>query len=163
MIRDFSVKIALISYWSDFSLIPLGNVLLTGQLQKYAKIQILKILRTPSIQHQWVCPNFRVICEKNGPIFQEKSLTMIPFLPKWPLKMGRGFEARVVRPVGSGAGWRRSLHQKSEARERKEKEKREKKKKGEESERERCMVSVKHTLLRLAQLSWIFLQICCTK
>ena len=32
----FSVKIALISYWHDFSLIPLGNVLLRGELRKDA-------------------------------------------------------------------------------------------------------------------------------
>ena len=33
-----SVKIALISYWNDFSLIPLGIVLLRVALPKYAKI-----------------------------------------------------------------------------------------------------------------------------
>ena len=32
-----SVKIALISHWNDFSLIPLGIVLLKGELWKYAK------------------------------------------------------------------------------------------------------------------------------
>ena len=37
---------------------------------------------------------------KNGPVFQEKSLKWIPylFLPKWPLKMDMGFEARAAHP-----------------------------------------------------------------
>ena len=36
---------------------------------------------------------------KNGPIFQEKILKNgYPFLPKSPLKMGRGFEARAAHP-----------------------------------------------------------------
>ena len=59
------------------------------------------------------------------------------------------------RPVGSGAAWRRSLHQKSagrererekEEKEREEKEKREekKKRKGQKSRRERCVVGVLH-------------------
>ena len=39
---------------------------------------------------------------KNGPIFREKSLklgTLLTFLPKWPLKMGMGFEAWVAHPI----------------------------------------------------------------
>ena len=36
-VREFSVKIALISYWNASSQIPLGSVLLRGELQKYAK------------------------------------------------------------------------------------------------------------------------------
>ena len=36
---------------------------------------------------------------KNGPIFQEKNLKNgYPSLPKSPLKMGRGFEARAAHP-----------------------------------------------------------------
>ena len=67
-----------------------------------------------------------------------------------------------ARPVGSGAAWLRSPHQKSAGRERErekkkrkerkkerreEKEKEEKKKRdGDESKRERCVVGLKHPL-----------------
>ena len=55
-----SVKIALISYWNDFSLIPLelGNLevcFLEERDKIMQKIQILKILRVSSIRYQEVC------------------------------------------------------------------------------------------------------------
>ena len=50
------VKIALISNWNNFSLIPFGELcFLEESYGNIQKIQILKILRAPSIQHQWVC------------------------------------------------------------------------------------------------------------
>ena len=54
-VRDFSVKIALISYWNDISLIPLGEeCFLEESYKNMQKIQIWKMLTAPSIQHQWV-------------------------------------------------------------------------------------------------------------
>ena len=47
-----SVKIALISYWNDFCLIPLGSVLLRGELWKYAKIF--------KFWQFWECPLFDI-------------------------------------------------------------------------------------------------------
>ena len=49
-------KIVLISYWKDFSLIPMGEMcFLQESFEKILKNQILKILRAPSIQNQGVC------------------------------------------------------------------------------------------------------------
>ena len=52
-----SVKIALISYWNEFSLIPLGKCAsLKDRYEKMQTIQILKILRAPPIQNKGSMP-----------------------------------------------------------------------------------------------------------
>ena len=59
---------------------------------------------------------------KNGPIFQEKNLENgYPFLPKSPLKMGRGFEAREAHPCPTqiwvtprGQHWNKAVGAKGE-------------------------------------------------
>ena len=56
-VRDFSVKIALISYCNDwFQPNSFGEVcFLEESYKNMQKFQILQILKAPSIQHQWVC------------------------------------------------------------------------------------------------------------
>ena len=56
-----SVKNALISDWNDFSPILLGKCAFKRRVTKICKkIQILTILRAPSIQHQGVCLFYKV-------------------------------------------------------------------------------------------------------
>ena len=71
-VRDFSVKIALISYWNNFSPTPVGKCTsYRSAPQICKKIHILKILRVPSIWHQWVCLN------RQGHLITKNSLPKI--------------------------------------------------------------------------------------